>query len=197
MSFDPGTIALVAGSVKGFGSILGGESNAQAEEYNAAVAQQNAAIARQQGAVAADQQWRSAERTFGSIVASYGASGVQSDNGSPVDVLADSAARATLDNLTTKYNYELKAVGFENQAQLDKMKAQTSRTSGVLNGIASVGQGYAMSQMWGSGGLPGFGGTPIPGFGSEAGAGGVNGWAGADAAAEVSAEEAATAVVLA
>lgn len=197
MSFDPGTIALVAGSVKGFGSILGGESNAQADEYNAAVAQQNATIARQQGQVAADAQWRSAERSFGSMVANYGASGVQSDNGSPVDALAESVRMATLDNLTTKYNYELKAVGFENQAQLDKMKAQTSRTSGVLNGIASVGQGYAMSQMWGSGGLPGFGGTPIPGFGSSGGsaaAGDAMLW---DAAGPEAADAAATAVALA
>ena len=105
--------------------------------------------------------------------------------------MVDSAARATLDNLTTKYNYELKAVGFENQAQLNKMKAQTSRTSGVLNGIASIGQGYAMSQMWGGGG-----GLPIPGFGSGSGAaaGDAMMW---DAAGPEAADAAATAVALA
>lgn len=192
MSFDPGTIALVSGGVKAFGSILGGEGNAQAAEYNAAIARQNAAIAREQGVAAADAQWRNAERTIGAMKASFGASGIQSDNGSPLEAIMDSARMATLDNLTTKYNYELKAVGFENQATLEGMKAKTSRTSGVLNAFASMGQAYSMYKGFGGGGLT------IPGFGgAEAGAGGINGWAGADVGAEMSVEEAATAIALA
>lgn len=181
MSFDPGTLMLIAGATKAVGSIMAGEGNAKAAEYNAAVAQQNAAIAREQGVAAADAQWRGAQRTFGSIKASFGASGVQSDNGSPLDVLMDSARNATLDNLTTKYNYELKAVGFQNQATLETMKAQNSRTSGVLNAAGSMMTAYAA-----------YSGMKIPGFGPSNPAGGEAVlW---DSAGEIGAEEAAVAL---
>lgn len=131
-------LAFLSFGLNMFGQKKANEANQAAGEYNAAMLMQNAGLAREQGLVAADQQAREAKRTVGSMVASYGASGVQVDQGSPLDVLADSARQATLDNLTIKYNAEMQARNYEQQAQLALMGGQTSSTSQLL-GAAGAG----------------------------------------------------------
>ena len=168
MSFSAPTMMLAAAGVKAFGSVMQGESQARSEEFNSAIATQNAAIARQQGVAAVQAQQRDAARKIGSMVASYGASGVQTDSGSPVDVLADSAAMATLDRLTLKYNYELKGAGFENQAAMDNMSAKSARTAGVLNALSGATDSYGKYQS--------MKGTPIPNLGSSSGSSSSFGW---------------------
>lgn len=161
MSFSAPAMMLAAAGVKAFGSVVEGESQARSSEFNAAIATQNAAIARQQGVAAVQAQQRDAARKMGAMVANYGASGVQTDSGSPVDVLADSAAMATLDRLTLKYNYELKGTGFESQAAIDRMSAQSARTAGVLNALSGATDSYSKYQS--------MKGTPIPNLGSSSG----------------------------
>lgn len=133
------------------------QANAAAATYNANLADQNAAITREQKDAAVEAQQRQTARSLGSIIAAYGASGVQSDNGSPLDVLADSARVAELDKLTTQYNYELKARDYENQAALDRMNAANGlaasttyasaagnySTSGALNALGTGLTGFA------------------------------------------------------
>lgn len=132
-------------------------ANAAAATFNAQIAEQNAAIQREQEKTAVEAQQRTAARVMGSIVAGYGASGVQSDNGSPMDVLADSARTAELDKLTIQYNYELKARDYENQAALDRMNAANGMaasttyassagnysTAGTLNAVGAGLTGLA------------------------------------------------------
>ena len=142
---------MVGAATAAVGAVSQGQAAGQAADYNAQVAQQNAVIAQQQGDAAAQAQSRDAQRKIGSMIASYGASGVQADAGSPLDVLADSVRMATLDNLTTKYNYALKAQGFGNQATLDTMNAETSRTSGLLNGAAALMKGGTAIPTFGAG----------------------------------------------
>lgn len=121
-----------------WGKLIEGENKAIAYEYNAKVARQNAEIARQQGVAAVEAQQRQAARVMGSAMASYGASGVQMDVGSPVDVLVDSARMAELDKLTTQYNYALKAVGYEANAKLDLLGAKSARTSAFFDAVNSA-----------------------------------------------------------
>lgn len=158
MSFVAPVLALASGVAGAAGSIISGEANAQSAEYNAAIARQNAVSAQQQGVAAQQAQARDAQRKIGAMIAGYGASGV-SGSASAADVLADSVRMATLDNLTTKYNYDLKALGYTDQAVLDDSSASNSRTSGVLGAVGSGLGGYAKYQYMSSGG------NPIPNFG--------------------------------
>lgn len=158
--------AVVSTGMSVAGSLIKGESQAQAYNYNAGIAAQNAQIAREQGEAAVQAQQRNAARRIGTMIANYGASGVQVDSGSPLDVLADSAAMATLDSLTIRYNYALKAAGFENQAALDRAAAKSSRTSGYFNAIGAGLSGYAGMKSMGFGA----GSTSIPAFGNAGGA---------------------------
>lgn len=130
-------LAILSFGMNAFGQKQQSKANAQAAQYNAAINMQNAELARQQGLAEAENQARDAKRTVGSMVASYGASGVQTDVGSPLDVLADSARMAMLDNLTIKYNAEMKARSYEQQAQLNLMGGG----SGTADALGLVGAG--------------------------------------------------------
>lgn len=154
-------LAPIAAGFAAVGSIVQGEANAGAAEYNAAIARQNAAVAQQQGVAAAAAQQRDAARKIGSMVAGYGASGV-AGSASALDVLADSARMAELDNLTTKYNYQLKALGYQDEANLQDSNASNSRTSGVLGAVGAGLRGYSdFSSKQGSA-IPVFG-SGVPG----------------------------------
>lgn len=127
---DPVTWMYIAGAMSAVGTVRQAQSQAQAKNYEAEVAAQNARIAQQQGEAAAELQAKEAQRKIGAMVAQYGAAGVDVSSGSPADVLADSVRSATLDNLTTKYNYQLKALGYKNQSNLDSDSDSYYRASG-------------------------------------------------------------------
>lgn len=128
-----------------FGPLIEGENKAISYEYNAKVARMNAEIARQQGIAAVEAQQREAARAMGRAMAGYGASGVQMDSGSPVDVLVDSARNIELDRLTVQYNYALKAVGYEAESKLDLLGAKSARTSSYFKAFDNaVKAGFGM-----------------------------------------------------
>lgn len=129
------------------GTLMRGEGAAASAKYNAAVAAQNAQIARQQGIAAVEAQQREAARRIGSAMANYGASGVQMDVGSPVDVLVDSARNIELDRLTVQYNYALKAMGYEAQSRVALQEAKSARTSALFNAFGSVAE-YGYDNNW-------------------------------------------------
>jgi hypothetical protein len=91
---------------------------------------------------------------IGIMVASYGASGVQGSSGSPMDVVAQSVRMATLDNLTTQYNYKLRGLGYLNQVALDTANASNSSTAGNMNATAAgfKGAGSMIPMFGGSSG---------------------------------------------
>lgn len=131
--------ASIAGTaVTAIGAIRQGQAAENASNYNAALGRMNASIAESQ-AVAADQTMqRDQARKIGSMVASYGASGVSVAGGSPADVLADTVHSMALDRETLKYNYELRKLGYLSQAALDTANAENSRTASYLNATGAV-----------------------------------------------------------
>jgi hypothetical protein len=135
---------MAAGTVvSAVGAVRQGQAAAGAAEYNAKLAEQNAQVAAAQGEAAAEAQSRDSQRNIGRALALYGASGVQTDTGSPSDVLADSARGAALDNLNIKYNAKLRAMGLQAQAGLDRSNAANSSSAGFLNATSSILSGGA------------------------------------------------------
>jgi hypothetical protein len=139
---DAGLLTIMSTAFSVVGNLMGASSRSNAADYNAQLAQQNAAIAQQQGAAAAAAQAKQARIQIGSMVANYGASGVDSGQGSPLDVLQDSVATAKLDNLTTQYNYNLRALGYQNQSQLYGAQSSSAMTSGLLGAAGAAAKGY-------------------------------------------------------
>lgn len=129
------TAASTAFSV--IGAIQSANAESNAAKYNAAVAKQNAKIAQQQSATDIDRQRRIAYKTQGAMTAGYAASGVTME-GTPLDIMEQSAAEAKLDELNIKYNADLESLGYQSEARLNKMRASSARTGGFLSAGASL-----------------------------------------------------------
>src|SRR5262245_1420631 len=91
-------IAAAGGVVSAYAAVQQGQATRRAADYNAAVAQQNAVTARNNAAVDEQRQRMLARQTLGRARANYAASGVTME-GSPEDVLAESATQAEWDAL--------------------------------------------------------------------------------------------------
>lgn len=137
--------SLVGTGMSVFSAIKGGNAAAQSATYDANQNAQNAITARRQADVEALKVRRRGAQVMGDIRASYGASGVDGAQGTPLDVLEDSAAQIELDALTEKYNGELQALGFERSAALDIKRgkdavsaAKVGAVSALVSGIASL-----------------------------------------------------------
>jgi hypothetical protein len=106
-------------------------------EYNAAINERNAGIARDQAAADAEAQGRHARMVIGRARAGYGASGVTQE-GSPIDVLAMSAANAELDRQNILYRGELRAMGYQDTAALDRSRASAATQRGLEGAASSI-----------------------------------------------------------
>src|SRR5579885_3677863 len=147
-NFDPtglseaAIIASIAGTaVSAGGAIMYGIQASQSANYNAAVARNNATAAVQQSELAAQQQQKQATVALGAIRAGYGAAGVVSTEGSPIDVLASSAMNAEQDRQTILYKGQLQASGYADEAALEAARAGNAIPNGIGSafGIASSG----------------------------------------------------------
>ena len=141
-------LAAAATVVSTVGAISSAKAQSDAMNYNADLARKNATIADQQSAEAMRRNEQDTYRKLGALRAGYGASGVGTD-GSPMDVLADSYTNAALDAENTKYQYKLKSIGYQNDANLDSANADNAMKSGYVNaasrallGAAQTGQAY-------------------------------------------------------
>jgi hypothetical protein len=154
---DPATVMIVGTAVGAVGSLQSAQASANAARYNAQINDQNAVVAQSQGKADAFQQEQIGYRSLSAIRAATGASGLQM-TGSPLDVLSSSASQAELDVQKVKYNASLKALGYTNNAALDRNRAKNAEISGLF-GAAST------SLIGGSraAGMRAIGaGTPIP-----------------------------------
>lgn len=136
-----GAMAAVGAVTSAVGAYQQGQAQANAADYNAQVDSINKGLALQD-------QSRQSYLAQGRAIAGYGASGVQTSSGSPVDVLADSVAQSVLDRAKISYNYD-------SRINLDRAQADNYRTSSLLNaaGAGLRGIGTAIP-MWGSPAAP-------------------------------------------
>lgn len=179
---DPGTLiaagSLVTGLAGAATSAVGAESQAKATAaqatYQAQVAANNQIIANQnaeaavaQGDVQAQNQSLQNAARVGGIIAAQGASGVDVNSGSNLDVQKSQREVGELDAQTIRYNAAQQARGFEEeaasaggQAGLYNAEAAYAPVAGdigaagsLLGGASSVGAKYAswLQQGGGSG----------------------------------------------
>lgn len=134
----------VSAAVSAVGAIKQGQAASAANEFNAKIAEQNAEAADQQGQAAAEAQRRDAQRRIGAMEADIGASG-GTMGGSATDLLADSIRMATLDNLTTRYNYKMRGAGYTNEAALSESAAKSARTASYFEAGGSLLRGAGNS----------------------------------------------------
>jgi hypothetical protein len=138
---DPISILSIVGTVvSAVGSIASGLSASKADSYNAQIAEQNAMIARNNAEYMALKQQREARLRIGAEEAGYGASGITTE-GSPLDVLESSTRNAELDRQAIIYQGQVRAAGYEDQATLDSMRADSDFQNGIFKGIGGLAGG--------------------------------------------------------
>lgn len=140
-----GAIVGLAGGLFGAaGAQKEGRAAKRAFDLNAAIATENARLARDAAADDILSLKRTAYRTEGGIRAGYSASGVSAGSGSALDVLADSMSQAALDQNRRKYQGELEARDFTNQARTGQAAGRAARTGAQYGAagqvLSSVGQ---------------------------------------------------------
>lgn len=161
MGFDPASMALVsmgAGSILGAGSsIMGGNSQAASAQYQAGVAQKNAEIAGQNRILAQQQgnereadDIRQGRGLIGQQTAIQGASGLDVNSGSAVDVRSSTSAlnQEGLQRERAKTNadvqgYRIQEYDLNQEAATQRRTAAGARTAGMLGGVTSLLGGAA------------------------------------------------------
>jgi hypothetical protein len=143
---DWGTAATSAFSLGGSllaanSSIEQAKANSEIAKYNAKIADQNADQVTQMGEENARRSLINSAKMIAAGRASYGAAGVS--GGSVQDVLRAGAAQGELDALTIKYNAEVKATAFRNEANLDRYKAENQTVAGNANAAGDILKGAA------------------------------------------------------
>lgn len=155
--------ALSAG-VGVIGAITTANAQSDAAKFQAQVASNNAIIADRQAqtTIAAGEQQATisglkTRATVGAIKAAQGASNVDVNTGSAVDVRSSQAELGMEDQLTIRsnaarqaYGYQVQSVSDTAQAQLDQQKASSAQTAGFLSaggsligGASSVGKQFS------------------------------------------------------
>lgn len=132
-----GPLKLIGGLVQAYGQVQAGEAAQRAYEFNANQAEQNAAQAQLIAAQDERQTRILGRKALGSMRAAYGASGVTLE-GSPMDVLAESAAQAELDALNIKFSGETKATNLRNQAKILRYQGGQAKSAGYLSASATL-----------------------------------------------------------
>jgi hypothetical protein len=126
--------SLASGVVSAMGAIQQGEATAASAEYNAAVADRNAKLKLAQTAEAESDMARQHRRQMGQIRAAYAQAGV-SMQGSPLDVIEDTATEQAFERDQTEYEGRLQAIGLTEKAALFRAEASNARSAGMINAI--------------------------------------------------------------
>lgn len=156
------TTAIGAG-VSAMGAQQQAEASAASNRYqaqvaanNALIAEQNARYAREAGQSQAYQNQYKIRQAVGAQKAQQGASGIDVNSGSPLDVRVSTAELGELDTLTIlnnaereAYGYESQSVNFKAESGLRLMEADNDRAAGRL-GVAKslIGGAQSVSDKW-------------------------------------------------
>lgn len=160
MGFDPltmmaaaaGGAKLASGVVGYFGAKQSAQAEASAAEYNATVNQMNSKVATKNSEIAAQAGeaqmgivGQKGKAQFGDIRASQGASGIDPNSGSAMDVQRSASALAHIDAMTVRanaireaYGYDTQSASFKAQVGLDKMAAKKDIEAGKYQAAQSI-----------------------------------------------------------
>ena len=145
----PMAISAVGSVMQGQSQAAAYEGQATAQKYQAKLDKINAGMAYAQGSAAEEAKRREWRQKMGEARAAAAQSGVGLE-GTNADWLAQSYLNAELDALNIRYDADVTAQGYLNQAQgekynasLSKNAASSARTSGYLAGASAIAGGMA------------------------------------------------------
>jgi hypothetical protein len=137
--------------ISAYGTYQQGKMDYKMGKYNARLLKQNAMMARQKGYRDEAALRRQAAEMDSSNRVAVGKSGV-AFAGSPLEVLADNAAKAELDAMNIRYSAETEARGLEGEAAMAKWRGAVARRQARISATSQLMQGGAKAASGGAGG---------------------------------------------
>lgn len=111
-------------------------------DYQRKVNEQNAKASREAAQAKIENQRRQAKFTYGTQLARLGGMGALAE-GSPLDIMGQSAGQQEYDNMVTEYEGEIQSIQFQQQAALNKYEADIADYNLGLNVTNQVVKGAA------------------------------------------------------
>lgn len=148
--------SLVGTGLSAYGQYRQGQAQQQAYEYNAKVAEANAEAQKTETTYEEQQSHERLRRLMGTQRTLYAKAGVDLSSGSPLLVLAETAAEGAEEIQAIRYGGDVAATKELNQARLDRMYGKNTYNAGMigagstfLTGLGQAGTQYAsmMGQM--------------------------------------------------
>jgi len=121
------------------GTLSGASAQSAQLEQQKQMAEQNARLAKEQAEYNATVKQRTLNQVLGKQKAALAASGVT--GGSSEDVEYDSLLQGTLDSLMTKWQGDVQATNYKNQASGFKASASNAMTGGLLSAVGTAIRG--------------------------------------------------------
>lgn len=140
-------IGAVSSGISAIGQIQAGQAAAAQAAFQSRVLHQQAAFERQRAAIQEAQFRRDAARLGGKQRALLAKAGVRVAEGSPLLLQVETAAQAELEALTIRAGGDITAAQLRQEAILQRMRGQSSRTAGfigvgksLLSGASSIAE---------------------------------------------------------
>ncbi len=143
-------LSLGASALSGLGQAQAGRAASQSAAYNAqiaannqVIAQQNATAAIQEGEANAGAASQKTKAQVGGILAEQGASGVNVNSGSSVDVRSSAAQNGELNAINIRADAARRAYGYQSEGANDKIQENLdkaeSKNASITSGVESAG----------------------------------------------------------
>ena len=140
------TTLAIAGIATGISTAVASANQQKAQaRYQEEVNLRNAQASREAAQAKIENQRRLAKFTHGSQLARLGGMGALAE-GSPLDVMGQSAGQQEYDNIVTEYEGNVQAIQFQQQAALNKYEADIANynmglniTNEVIKGASKIG----------------------------------------------------------
>jgi hypothetical protein len=145
-----GLATTIGGGVLGAGGqISGGMQQQQIADYNAKVAKAEGEAAQQSAGYEADQYADRAKRLISTQRANAAASGLGLE-GSPLDVMDETAAQAAYDELLIRHSGSVAAAKSNSEAALDRLQGGAAASRGIYGSGATFLTGASdLAQIYG------------------------------------------------
>lgn len=132
---------MASAAISAVGALSSSRTAASEANANAQIASNNATLARQRGNAAEELTRRRTARALSEQRAAVAQSGFDPSSGSALALQTESAANAELDALTARYEGNLRALSFEQEANNMKARARAARSQGYVSAAGSLLQG--------------------------------------------------------
>lgn len=133
------TALAVAGTgLQVYGMVQAGKDQDRIERQNAKSAEAAAADASRRGAIEEDEHRNRVRALLGSQRATFGANNVDSNTGSPLGLLVETATRGELDALTIRNNAARESFGLKTEAKNARARGAAAKKSGMFGGAATA-----------------------------------------------------------